>query len=132
MLHILVEQNVQTSSSTAMSPLVEYASSDSDADDDAQEEVGQSNQTASTVRSTLPPLPSTFHTLYSTNTRASTVDDPTLHGGRTRQVPHIEGIWPSHIYIECTLGLPLCQSTPTMAGYSSFTISRLKGKNQLT
>ncbi|KAI5284596.1 poly(U)-specific 3'-to-5' RNA exonuclease [Ascosphaera aggregata] len=50
--------------------------------------------------SELPLLPDSFRSLYATSVRVSTCDDPSLHGGRKRIVPHTPGNWPTHLQLE--------------------------------
>ena len=60
-----------------------------------------SNQECANSESNLPPLPAKFRDLYAVATRVSTQDDPDLHGGRKRAIPHVVGNWPTHVYLEC-------------------------------
>ena len=85
--------------------LVDYTSSEDEDEEDAKSPNTALPASLKRKRnwssSDLPPLPSKFHDLYASATRISTRDDPSLHGGRKRVTPHLEGNWPTHLYIEC-------------------------------
>ncbi|KAK1782694.1 hypothetical protein QBC45DRAFT_191669 [Copromyces sp. CBS 386.78] len=55
---------------------------------------------APNLTSPLPALGDRFNDVNPSNPRTTVTDDPSLHQGRQRQVPHIPGNWPSHIYID--------------------------------
>ncbi|KAF4635444.1 hypothetical protein G7Y89_g2654 [Cudoniella acicularis] len=82
--------------------LVDYISSDEDETlDKSFADVSAGNlKRKRDLTDELPPLPSKFHDLYASTTRVSTRDDPSLHGGRKRVTPHVEGNWPTHLYVE--------------------------------
>lgn len=98
-------QDFRPPSLMATSLLPGYSDSDSDADSPAPPPANSLKrkraQDGQDAKPQLPPLPATFHDLYTTNARVSTSDDPSLHSGRKRAVPHIDGNWPTHVYLEC-------------------------------
>lgn len=88
--------------------LVQYSDSDSDSDDSQHlstarpaKKVRHNPPTDKQHTPSLPPLPTAFHDLYASSARVSVIDDPSLHGGRKRVIPHVEGNWPTHVYLEC-------------------------------
>ncbi|PBP20975.1 hypothetical protein BUE80_DR008188, partial [Diplocarpon rosae] len=94
-------------------PLVNYPSSDEENPSASSSSASSSpaKEESSLKRkrdapSDLPALPSRFHDLYASASRVSTRDIPSLHQGRKRVIPHVDGNWPTHIYIECMLSSP--------------------------
>ncbi|KAL4738960.1 U6 snRNA phosphodiesterase Usb1 [Aspergillus similis] len=83
--------------------LVQYSDSESDSEKEAPpRKIKKTSQDFLNCNpaSTLPPLPASFHDLYASSVKISVRDDPSLHGGRKRVIPHVEGNWPTHIYLE--------------------------------
>ncbi|KAF2154768.1 hypothetical protein K461DRAFT_319288 [Myriangium duriaei CBS 260.36] len=79
--------------------LVEYASSDSENDTELPPP-SKRRRLSSPRDAAPPPLPAAFHDLYAGAARIGHTDDRSLHGGRVRLVPHVEGNWAAHVYLE--------------------------------
>ncbi|KAI4719216.1 hypothetical protein E4T48_04590 [Aureobasidium sp. EXF-10727] len=75
--------------------LVSYSDSEDDDEPVAKRPKNEANR-----QDDLPPLPASFLNLYSSSVRVSNTDDPSLHHGRKRVVKHVEGNWPTHVYLE--------------------------------
>ncbi|CAI7597950.1 unnamed protein product [Penicillium pancosmium] len=88
--------------------LVQYSSSDAESEFSSSPPRKKVARPAPTNSTSLPPLPASFHSLYASSTRVSTKDDPSLHAGRKRAIPHVEGNWPTHLFANWALiaGVP--------------------------
>ncbi|KAJ5371940.1 hypothetical protein N7517_003946 [Penicillium concentricum] len=80
--------------------LVQYSDSESDSESRSSIRPLKKSRHDINPGPSLPPLPAAFHNLYASSTRVSVQDNPSLHGGRTRVIPHVEGNWPTHLYLE--------------------------------
>lgn len=107
--------------------LVDYSSSEED-DNEVSSRRSPAQMTAIEALpscpppQSLPPLPRAFHDLYAATARTSLADDPSLHQGRHRAIPHVTGQWPSHLYIECESSFLLFSSPSLYFGEPSPTV----------
>lgn len=89
--------------------LVAYSDSEADDEDEIAAPASKRRKVSTELsenRPELPPLPTAFLDQYSSTVRTSTQDDPSLHGGRKRVTPHVQGNWPTHVYLECKYPSP--------------------------
>ncbi|KAH8554292.1 hypothetical protein BGW37DRAFT_518026 [Umbelopsis sp. PMI_123] len=94
-----------------MASLVNYSSA-SDSDSETSPEINQFGKRSR--EESLPPLPTAFKhirtgtvtsglfaiNIHMQTNQADIDDDPEKYQGRIRTVPHTEGQWPTHVYIE--------------------------------
>lgn len=108
-------------------PLVQYSDSESDSESRSSLPPAKKPRHNINPGPSLPPLPASFHNLYASSTRVSVQDDPSLHGGRTRVIPHVEGNWPTHLYLECE-----CWASVSCDSYKGLTLTGYPGKDELS
>ncbi|KAE8539737.1 hypothetical protein D1P53_003673 [Cryptococcus gattii VGV] len=82
--------------------LVDYGSSS----DDEEEHVPQRLATPAKKQKKLPTLPLNFNT--------TPKDDPSLHQGRTRSRPYVDGEYNTHVYISLSISLELSKILKTI------------------
>ncbi|KAI5309679.1 poly(U)-specific 3'-to-5' RNA exonuclease, partial [Ascosphaera atra] len=85
--------------------LVAYSDSESEVEEAEEINIPRKkarteNAASNRPKAQLPPLPPSFRDLYATNVKLSPHDDPSLHEGRKRIIPHVPGRWPTHIQLE--------------------------------
>jgi hypothetical protein len=107
-------------------PLVQYSDSESDSESRSSLRPAKKARHNINPGPSLPPLPASFHNLYASSTRVSVQDNPSLHGGRKRIIPHVEGNWPTHLYLECK-----CQVS-SFPRYKKLTLTGYPGKDELS
>ncbi|KAG9300618.1 hypothetical protein G9A89_005218 [Geosiphon pyriformis] len=93
-----------------MNALVDYTSSSEGESENEKETRGKRARTEEEeeemrkrkFKQELPPLPSSFLELYTNKVFSTTksIDDPSKHNGRIRSSPHVEGNWPTHVFVE--------------------------------
>ncbi|CAG8436543.1 6211_t:CDS:2 [Ambispora gerdemannii] len=67
--------------------------------EEEEEENKELRRKKQVAKQDLPPLPSEFLELFTVE-RKKEIDDTNKHEGRIRTVPHVEGNWATHVFVE--------------------------------
>lgn len=78
--------------------LVGYSDSSDSSDTDSEQSNYLNINTSQNVQSLKPSLPLSFHSIYTANSKFASGSH--LYDGKSRVSAHVEGSWPTHIYLQ--------------------------------
>lgn len=88
-----------------MKNLVEYSSSESENEEQAEATVQPAMPKVTVVQLAKPRTNKLPMLLETKSLNSQQKESPEEHQMRTRSIPHVEGNWVTHVFIDCKLGI---------------------------